>query len=69
MDNFRLWSAAVLAMAAAARLLMWRWHVKRDKAWLAERFGRSDENGKIAEKHSMAMAAWFAGCAVVALCS
>lgn len=67
MDNFRLCAAAVLAMAAAARLLIWRWHVKRDAAWLAKHLGSSVDDREIAERHSMFMAALFAGCAVVAL--
>lgn len=67
MDKFKLWAAAVFALLAAARLVMWRWHVKRDAAWLAKLFGKSDEDRVIAEVHSMITAAFLAGCAVAAL--
>jgi hypothetical protein len=56
--------AAVLALYAAFRLLLWRWHVRRDVAWLARKFGPSESNEAIAQAHSMT---WTAGCCFGAL--
>ena len=67
MDNLKMWSAVVFAVLAAARLILWRWHVKRDAAWLAKQFGESDEDRALAEVHSMVTAVFLAGCAVLSL--
>lgn len=67
MDAFRLTAAAVFAVAAASRLVLWRWHVRRDMVWLAKRFGASCDDSAIAEAHNIITAAILAGVSAVAL--
>lgn len=65
--DFRLLVASCFAVAAAARLLMWRWHVRTDTDWLNKTFGESENNASVANAHSMCVAALVALVALGAL--
>lgn len=67
MDSHRPWIAAAFAVMAAGRLVLWQWHVKRDRQWLAKQFGASQDDGAIAETASLTLASVYAFAAVVAL--
>jgi hypothetical protein len=57
--------AVVFAVAAAARLVFFRWHVRADRKWLVERFGESDDATAIVETHSLIIAVIFAAASVM----
>lgn len=60
----RLLIASCLLAEVVARLLLWRWHMKRDREWLDKNVGLSEENQTAAAKYHMI---WVAVCSIAAL--